>query len=394
MCYYTCHGDFMKKEILPLSTTDGRLYIIPDKIKQNAEELEEFLSGNNYMNSKKFSENVLFSQEIKTNNSIEGYNDDISLVDDIVKKKLKIKDKDKMYRIRNLYDGYRFILGEKEINKENLRHLYNILSNNLLDSYEIDNMGKFYRNKDVFIYFSSNMDVEPDKGYNPEEIEKYMDEYFDYIHGINMQDTMTSHFVKSQIMHFQFVNIHPYFDINGRTSRTTAMWYLLNNKAYPYIIFNRGITLNKNKYYKVIMDVKKYHNVTFFVNYMLDNVRVELEKEYIIDMIKSISGNLTAVDYQTIYYILSMNGKLTAKDFMTFYNRNNDKKSSLDIYSSMLVPLLDRHIIVKERYTQSGISSHLKNFEFRLNDSMYEKDAGKIKRLKRSKFNFYILYFH
>ena len=52
----------------------------------------------------------------------------------------------------------------------------------------------------------------------------------------------------------------------------------------------------------------------------------------------------------------------------------------------MLVPLLDRHIIVKERYTQSGISSHLKNFEFRLNDSMYEKDAGKIKRLKLSKF--------
>ena len=372
----------MKKEYLPLSTTTGRLYIITEKIKQNAEDLEEFLIGNEYMNSKKFSENVLFSQEIKANNTVEGYKDDISLVNDIVKKKLKIKDKEKMYRIKNLYDGYRFIFDCKEINKENLRHLYNILSNKLLDSYEIDNMGEFYRNKDVFIFFSSNMDVEPDKGYNPENIEKYMDEYFNYAKDINIEDTMTSHFVKSQIMHFQFVNIHPYFDINGRTSRTTAMWYLLNNKAYPYIIFNRGIMLNKHKYYKVIKDVKEYHNVTFFVNYMLDNVRIELEKEYIIDMIKSVNNNLSAVDYQTIYYILSMNSNLTAKDFMTFYNRNNDKKNSLEIYNNMIVPLLDKKIIVRIKETNSGISPYIKNFEFKLNDSMYEKDTSKIKRLK------------
>ena len=49
-------------------------------------------------------------------------------------------------------------------------------------------------------------------------------------------------------MHFYFVYIHPYFDVNGRTSRTLAMWYLLNEEAYPYIIFNRAINNNASNY--------------------------------------------------------------------------------------------------------------------------------------------------
>ena len=62
----------------------------------------------------------------------------------------------------------------------------------------------------------------------------------------------TDIFLKSQIMHFYFVYIHPYYDINGRTARTTSMWYLLNKEAYPFIIFNRGISLNKKEYYRVL----------------------------------------------------------------------------------------------------------------------------------------------
>jgi murein DD-endopeptidase MepM/ murein hydrolase activator NlpD len=75
------------------------------------------------MNSKQFSKNVLFSQEIKANNTIEGYNDDVGLVYDILNKNIKISDKEKEQRIRNLYNGYNFILNEDQINKENLRTL-------------------------------------------------------------------------------------------------------------------------------------------------------------------------------------------------------------------------------------------------------------------------------
>lgn len=367
---------------LPLSIDGTSLYIIRDRLEERKEELEKFLQDNKYMNSEEFSRNVLFSQEIKANNTIEDYNDDVGLIYDILNKNISIKDKEKMYRIKNLYNGYRFIFDGKEINKENLRKLYSILSRNLLSDNDRNNMGKYYREKPVYIFYSNNMDIEPDMGIESSQINKYMEEYFSYANMYNGLDSRTDYFIKSQIMHFQFVNIHPYFDINGRTARTTSMWYLLNNKVYPYIIFNRAISLDKSRYYKVIRDVKKYHNVTYFLNYMLDNVKLELEKEYVMDMIKSCSSKLSAVDYQTMYYILSMNGNLTVKDFINFYNIHNDKKRGKEIYEQMILPLLDKGIILKERDTKNSMNSMMKNFVFELNSTKFENDPEKIKRLK------------
>ena len=366
---------------LPLATDRGNLYFVAEKLQRRIEELELFLQDNKYMNSKEFSKNVLFSHEIKANNNIEGYNDDVGLVCDVISKKIKINDKEKEQRIRNLYNGYRYIYGDKEINKENLRNLYSILSRNLLSEEDLKHMGEFYREGPVYIFYSRNVEVEPDTGIPYQQLEQYMDEYFDYINSKNNFSCNTEYFIKSQIMHFQLVYIHPYYDINGRTARTTSMWYLLNNNIYPYIIFNRGISLNKNLYYKIIRDVKQYRNVTFFLNYMLDNVRTELEKEYVMDMIKSGSSHLNAVDYQSMYYILSMNGLLTVKDFITFYNNHNDKKRANEIYNDMLVPLLDKGIIIKERDTSTYISPNQKNFVFKLNSHMYENNPEKIKKL-------------
>ena len=371
-----------KHEYLPLSIDKGKLYIINEKLKKRVEELELFLQDNKYMNSKEFSKNVLFSQEIKNNNTIEGYNDDVGLVYDILNNKLNISDKAKEQRIRNLYNGYRYIYEKKEINKENLKKLYSILSKNLLSNDDIKNMGEFYRNDPVYIFYSSNLEIPPDIGINEKEVEKYMEEYFNYINSNNDLGCSTDYFIKSQIMHFQLAYIHPYYDINGRTARTTAMWYLLNNEVYPYIIFNRAISLNKKLYYRIIRDVKQYHNITFFTNYMLDNVKVELEKEYIMGMIKQSSSHLTAVDYQTMYYILSMNGLLTAKDFITFYNNHNDKKKINDIYNNMLVPLLDKGIILKVKDTSTFLNPNEKNFVFELNKSKFEYNKDKIKTLK------------
>ena len=368
--------------ILPLTVNKGKLYLVEDKLQSRIEELELFLQDNKYMNSKEFSKNVLFSHEIKANNTIEGYNDDVGLVYDILNNNVKINDKDKEQRIRNLYEGYRYIYVGKEITKENLKNLYSILSKKLLSADDLKNMGEYYRTQPVYIFYSRNVDVKPDIGISEQKVEQYMNEYFDYVNSDNNFSCNTDYFIKSQIMHFQLVYIHPYYDINGRTSRTTSMWYLLNNNIYPYIIFNRGISLNKNLYYKIIRDVKQYRNVTFFLNYMLDNVKIELEKEYVMDMIKSSSSHLTAVDYQTMYYILSMKGLLTVKDFITFYNKHNDKKKAYDIYNNMIIPLIDKGIIIKDRDTNANIYSNQKNFTFKLNEYRYENDPQKIKKLK------------
>ena len=65
-------------------------------------------------------------------------------------------------------------------------------------------------------------------------------------------------------------------------------------------------TSGKNDKIKIIKQNKDNELFVECLKFLLDSVKLELEKEYIIDMIKSSSSNLTAVDYQSIYYILSI----------------------------------------------------------------------------------------
>ena len=160
------------------------------------------------------------------------------------------------------------------------------------------------------------------------------------------------------------------------------MWYLLNNQSYPFIIFNRAIQLYKNEYYKVIREAKNYSNVTFLLKYMMNHTREELEKDYIINMIKdSCNCDISTVDYQSLHYILSMKGIKTYIDFAQFYNRQNEKKKVYDIYNDMLYPLIDKKIIIPTTPTSKKIGGIGNNYNFKLNDSFYELDSGKIKKI-------------
>lgn len=343
------------REYLPLPLEASHLYLIEEDLEKQKEELESFLDGINYMSSRDFSKRVLFGQEIKSNNTIEGYLDDISQVKSIIKHPTTNLSKWQRRRILNLYRGYKFILQDKEINKDNLKELYKILSYELLSNEDLSNMGEYYRNNPVYIFYSSIITKAPDLGVDASELEEKMNILLEYLNSTNNFSCMTDYFIRSQIAHFYFVYLHPYFDINGRTARTTAMWYLLNNEAYPYIIFNRAIQLNKSKYYTVIRDGRKFHNVTYFLNYMLKNVLIELEKEYTMEMISdNAKYELIDADLQTIYYILSMKSILTYSDFNAFYNYFNSRKKPNEIYKEVLEPLIDKEIIIPGNYTKKN----------------------------------------
>lgn len=406
----------MKKHTeLPLLVDDKNLYLIEEDLKRRREEMDEFLQGLDYMNSRDFSHDVLFSHEVQANNLIEGYKDDVELVNNVIYHRLQIKDEERKNRILNLYRGYKYILEGKEINRETVRNLYSILSKDLLSEEDRANMGKYYRKKPVYIYLSGVLDNELEDfsdmnsyldyikeiygievmkkhsrmysmGVHPDKVNDYMSKLYDYMQTEDSLSTgsKTDIFLKSQIMHFYFVYIHPYYDINGRTARTTSMWYLLNKEAYPFIIFNRGISLNKQEYYRIITDVKRYKNVSFFLNYMMEHVRTELEKEHVMDMINSsVNGSLTSLDFQTLHYILSMKQIKTYLDFRTFYNsQNSDSKPFEEIYENMLVPLLEKGVIIESKKTNRTTRKGRDNHFFELNDKLYDKGSPKIKRLK------------
>lgn len=371
-------------EKLPLELIGGRKILLDRKIfDAEVEDLNFCLENKTFLDNIDFSKKVMFSHEIKSNNNIEGINDDIDVIRGVIEKQKEIRDIEKRNRIINLYKGYQYILGAGDINKESLRELYSILSDGLLSKDEKRDMGEYYRTRSGIILHKGRLDDSYEETMDVEYVHNFMDKLLDYINTDNNLDNSTEYFIKSQIMHFYFVYIHPYFDINGRTSRTVAMWYLLNNKCFPYIIFNRAIKNEFPKYDEAIIEAKRYGNVTYFIKNMLISVKKELEKEFIIEDIRqSISSKLSTIDYQTLNYILTMNGVMTLLDFTRVYNRDNDKKRAIDIYNEMILPLLDKQVIEFVRYTNKSYGTNAKNFEFKLNEQNINKDEKFLKYLK------------
>ena len=360
----------IKRLSLPVIETQTNFFYDRDKINATCEQIETFLQYTNINNTVAFTKSVLFPYEIKFNNSIEGYHEDIESIIQIINNPNKNdnKIKEEYQRVRNLMVGYKYILGKKDITKDNLRRLYDFLSSNLLESCDVLPSDAYYRSRDVFIYFSTRMDVDPDMGIDASMLEYYMDMLFEYINKNNEIDSISKAFVKSQIMHYYFVYLHPYYDINGRTSRTLSLWYLILNEAHSFTIFNRGIPYAKNDYYKLIRDAKATHNLTHFLSYMMANVKRELQKEHIINSINDgMPEDLSFLERQTLQYILE-NKVNTVIDFGNFYNRFNKRKKVREVYETMLMPLLDKDIIVPVRDTKKTMFNNQNNFVYELND--------------------------
>ena len=184
-------------------------------------------------------------------------------------------------RKRNLQQAYQYIMTHHNIQKESLYELYRIITNDLLDDYSKENMSPFYRTQGVYIV-DGNIDStlgllnisNMDKGLDASVLEERMKDFLDFINRDNSIDA----FLLSQIIHFYFVYLHPYFDGNGRTARTLSAWYLLENHLEPYTIGIRGIEESQREYRKSIQKSKK-GNITPFLAYMIQETKKQLIKE-------------------------------------------------------------------------------------------------------------------
>ena len=365
---------------------NGRKFCLNrDYIEPFKEDIIKFLDGEDYMNNIAFAKKMMMSQEIKSNNTIEGINDDLTIIDEVIKCKSSLSMRERK-RIINLYHGYQYILTNDKIDKEHLRELYSILSDDILDSYDKTYMGEYYRTKPVYILKGSRLDTDPYLGMPHDKLDYFMDMFFSYVND-NEVDSQIDVFIKSQIMHFYFVYIHPYFDVNGRTSRTVSMWYLLNNNSYPYIIFNRAIAFSQKGYESNIIKARESGDVTLFLKYMLINVLRELEKEYVIHNIQENSKyKLSKEDCQMLEYLLEVKNNLTLKDLATVYNHYNEHKNINVIVNEKILPLLDKKIILDKGYTKNNISCNMSNMWIAVNSDMIDVREEKIKYLKLERF--------
>ena len=92
------------REALPLKTADGRILSLNHTaIQPLKDELESFLSGEEQLNSKLFSKRVMFTHELKANNTVEGINDSVSLIENVIKRASSITDEERRNRIIIIY---------------------------------------------------------------------------------------------------------------------------------------------------------------------------------------------------------------------------------------------------------------------------------------------------
>lgn len=369
-----------KKEIDLKYEGNKKLYYDLDKLKKLKEDILEFLSEEDYMHTLDFAKSSMESIEIKANNEIEGINDNLDIIDSVIENKPVSSTTRR--RIINLYRAYQFILNNKNINEESLHELFQILSNDLITN---EGMGEYYRTEGVFILRNS-YDIYQSSGIPFLEIEEYMKNYFDYIN-TDSEDSLIDKFIKSQIIHFYLVYIHPYVDLNGRVSRTASMWYLLNNGAYPYVNFNRAISFNRKNYLVSVRNASKTGNLTNFLEYILKSILIELEKDHVIQSIKeNTSSCLSKEDLLMIRYLITMKEHMSIKDLATIYNHYNDKLSPKVIYDEKIKTLLDKEILEIFGKTSTFVKEDLPNYLIRINPNIFDFSDPKVKNLNLKRF--------
>ena len=130
---------------LPLKIEDKNIcfFYRNKKLEDIIEEIENFILSESQIFGPDFVRDALFPYEIKNNNGIEGYDENLEEIINILNIPNLIHtniDLEKR-RVINLKKGYEYILKNKEINEDNLKELYNILSYKILEDEEIIEQG-------------------------------------------------------------------------------------------------------------------------------------------------------------------------------------------------------------------------------------------------------------
>jgi len=247
----------------------------------------------------------------------------------------------------NQVNGYKFILNKPDICESKLHELYSILSVKQLDEDSKLEEEKSYRKKEVLILdkpVRSMMTLpEFDRGIHSSLVKEYMDSLFEYLDKKDLNP-----YIKSQIAHFYFVYIHPFYDVNGRTARTISSWLLVKDNKEPYTILNRGISFNRHEYLRSIKKSRK-GDLTTFIDYTLKTIKQELQRQISLEELKE-KYKLTSEENETLELILRLKNKTLSELRNIFFYQKGiyDNK----IITKRLLRLIEKNVITYNRDTK------------------------------------------
>ena len=139
-------------------------------------------------------------------------------------------------------------------------------------------------------------------GANPEDIEKFVNDFIDIYNNKSISALDNNAFIKSALVHLLIMRIHPFKDGNGRTSRMIQNMKFTEaiNKTYGYKLkisplhISQSIYINKPQYYKT-----------------LNNIYFDLEHDSNEEINKWFDFNLNMFDEQIYYMSNNLDSKET-----------------------------------------------------------------------------------
>ena len=232
--------------------------------------------------------------------------------------------------IKNMDKAIKYVETAPSFNKENLYHLYNLLSEGCLKDDDKLKDGEYYRYDTV--------EVGGYRGCPHTMIEECMDSLFSFVNEQLKEKKASSMMYLPHVCHYYILYIHPYFDYNGRTARMVSYWiYLLGDKKYHPPIISEAINQTKNNYYHAIELSRDAHNdISYFLLYLFsmscDYILCYQNLEYIEQQLKNKGEMLTETDSNYLKKIMvTYNGKFTYLDFLNNCKIEMTKQGALKL---------------------------------------------------------------
>ncbi len=163
---------------------------------------------------------------------------------------------------------------------------------------------------------------------------------------INDEAALNLPVISSGIIHYRFVEIHPFADGNGRVARALGTWELLRRKFDTLHIFaiDDIIYEHKKSYYSALNSVQKENgDLTLWLEFYLEIVAESLDRGWkrIISLPKS--GNLEKLfltpKQEKLLMLLRDSEGLSAKDMASIL------KVTVQGAHFLLKPLVEAHIV-------------------------------------------------
>lgn len=171
--------------------------------------------------------------------------------------------------VLNYLAGLRYI--ERHAKRKRITHrdvlaLHKILAGDVMDQ------GEAGRYRDIQVYVGR---------YTPPASELVSGLMAELLEWWNERAQVWSPVISSAILHYQFEDIHPFADGNGRTGRALALWELYRRGFDTHHIFSVDEVYHDDRpaYYAALANVRKQgSDVTAWIEYSAHALRVTLER--------------------------------------------------------------------------------------------------------------------